>query len=176
MGTKTLLLKNINPHLNHDVIQHMAQDLSLPADKAEEAIKTILPSLLMALTHHGPATVDLINKQQTPAGLMKEVFGNELTNFSTKLQPFTDMGLYAIINMMEGLLPYVVQGFREVLNQKHLKGSELKTWLADETEGLAEEVPSDISNHFGFGTANTEFGEMSRRGTGLKDLTDYPKH
>ena len=172
MRTKATLLQTTNSTLTPEVIQELSTDLGLPVEKALEALKCVVPSLLMAFTHHGPGVEQLLKRNVTGHEAIEELLGNEFTDFATRLQPFTDMALYPIINMMEKLVPRLIPVLRE-----HLKGKKLKATLLEETALLAEQVPTDISNHFGYGTKDTRMGRVSRFSEGaVNDLTDYPKH
>lgn len=176
MGKKMTLLNTVNNALTPQVLQELSTELSLPYDKTVNASKSIVPSLLMVFTHRGPGVVNLLNRDIPPRDLLNELLGNELTQFSTKLQPFTDMGLYPIINMMEKLVPRLLPHLRESFIQKDQKKYEMRDLLQNETEQLAEAVPTDISNHFGYGTKDTKLGRVSKfSGSPVRELTDYPK-
>lgn len=172
MGTKTTLLQTTNSSLTPEIVREISRELGLPLEKAVYALKCVVPSLLMAFTNHGPAVTKLIHKNVSGPEAVRELLGNEFTDFATKLQPFTDMALYPIIHLMEVLVPRVIPALKE-----HLNGNDSKTSLREETDLLAEVVPTDISNHFGYGTKDTRLGRVSKFSSGaVNDLTDYPKH
>ena len=177
MGTKTTLLQTTTGHLTPEAIQELSTELSLPTEKTSAALRSVLPSLLMAITHRGPEVLGLLERNLAGPEFIRELLGNEFTDFATKLEPFTDMALYPIISLMERLVPRVVPVVRDVFGQRHLNGNELKLMLREQTELLAELVPTDISNYFGYGTKDTRLGRVSRFSEGaVRELTEYPKH
>lgn len=177
MGTHATLIKITKSSLTPGITQKLSDDLSLPLEKTQHGLQSILPSLLMAFSVNASQTAQLIKENKSSEEAIPTLFGNELTNFATKLQPFSDMALASIIRMIQLLSPLVLEVLKEKIDNEILNTHDLVIYLNEQTPALAEVVPTDISNHFGYGTSNTRMGHTSRFVEGTKkELTPYPKH
>lgn len=155
-----------NPH----VMIEMSEDLGLSLEKTQQSFQAIMPSLLMAFCSNPKALVNIVNEFIDGETILQRVFGNELTNVATMLQHHTDLPLPGVIKMFEKISPRVVEVLKEANPES------LTKFLNNERTFLAEKVPTDISNYYGFGASDTRWGNISRFIEGThKELQDYPK-
>lgn len=162
-------LNNISQTLiTPELVQRISRALNQPTEKVQSGLKYIVPAFLLGLAKKGSTSegaLSILNMLRSPnqqnIETVNGVFGNELTTVSTSLGASTDMSSTSVTQMFTMVAPSVLQAVGKKVNQEGLNAKGLKIYLYEQRPALAEIVPTGISNLFGYGSSNPNFGKVA---------------
>ena len=166
MNTNESLLGVTQKFITPDIVQMFSQSIDEPADKTQNALNTVIPTLLLGVVNKGSTSngaetilhmmknhefksVVMPDKNKLRQGdeVLKDIFGNNLPSVVERLNKITLLNPGSLTKMLDLALPMVLGVLETKVKRENLSSSGLQRFLSTQKSGLSSSVPHAHKEH-----------------------------